>query len=228
MKLSLKKLILVCASSLSVACSDNGDSHTIPLPIDPPDAVAHIVTPGQQAFHIDLFENPVSIDNALCAHGNNLRFAEYGTCNGVGYIREIPREGWTLHSTRLREGTGYIVAELCTDGCNIAAMYVDSISSNGKVYVKTLSPQYGTFGRFAVNTKKINIRATQNDTTLYLIHPTTYTAELQKGEWMTTAPNVTYIQLFFGNNNTGRERSDIIHLHNGIHDDVDIQVVQAP
>lgn len=221
-------LIAILVSLLSVACSDSGDTNVPEFPEEPSDAVSHTVIPGYSSLHIDMFENPVYVDEALVLYGDNMRFVQYGECKGVGYINEIPREGWTLRSMPMRAGVGYLISELAADGCNMAALYVDSINSKGNAFVKTLSPQYGTFGRFAVNTKTINIGATQNDTLLYLIHPTTYTVALQNTEWMTALPNVTYIQLFFGNNDSGRERRNVIHLSNGVFDNVDIQVVQAP
>lgn len=209
------------------ACSDSGNNGIPVDVIDPSDAMEHNVVPGHSSFRISLFDNPVYVDDDMGLYGENIRFATYGECKGVGYVIDIPREGWSRRSERLKQGQGYMVAEITDNGCTIAALYVDNIDSNGAVTLKSLAPLYGTYGRFAVVPRQFNIGAFPVDTMLYLVHPTTYTVELKKGEWVMAVPGISTVQLKVNGNNTGVARRDVIHISNGIFDDADIQVIQA-
>ena len=229
MKLYGKFIISVTiAISLLYSCSDSGNSG-VPLDFsDPSDAVTHIVdSKGNSSLRIDLFDNLVYVDDTMGMSGIDMRFASYGVCNGIGYMQEIPREGWRYRSEQLQQGKGYFASNIFDEGCCIAAVYVDNTDSLGNLSVKTLAPLYGTFGRFAVNTKKLDLKSYSGDTAIYLIHPTTYNVNLKSGKWLSVKPNVTYIELFFDANDTGSERRDVLYLNNGIFDDIEITVMQA-
>lgn len=209
------------------ACSDSGNS-SVPIDVvDPAVAVEHKVASGRSSLRISLFDNLVYIDDAMCMYGENMRFAAYGECKGVGYVIDIPREGWSSRSERLKQGLGYMVAEIAGDGCTVAALYVEKIDSTGTITLKSLAPVYGTFGRFAIVPQQFNVNAAPVDTILYMIHPTTYTVEFKKGEWGIVVPGVSTVQLKLNGNKGNAVRRDILHFSNGFYDDVDIPVIQT-
>lgn len=225
---SFFRKFLILLLPLSVACSSDSGNVSVPeLPTDPAGTQTHRLHPGAQAMRIDIFDADIMADDSLRLCGEGVRFASVGACRGVGYIIEIPRTGWQRKSEPLREGCGYVACNIGAEGSTFAALYVDSISALGVATVKTLAPQFGRFDRFAVNPKEFYLTAAEGDTTLFIIHPTTYEARLTNGAWARLVPNVAFVKLYYDENNTRRPRTDTLILSNGYFQNLVIPIIQG-
>lgn len=221
------KYMLLSLLPLSLACSESGNSSVPEFPIDPDGTVIYTVQPGGGTVHADLFDNAIKVDDTLSMSGDNMRFASKGASMGVGYVRDIPREGWRRGSGRMRAGEAYVAAEISNDGTTFAALYVDAIDTLGRVRLKVLSPIYGRLDTFAVIPRRIVVDAEACDTTVYIVHPATYTAALSNGTWAKLTPNVSFMHLHFDENNTGKERCDTLHLSNELFPTLRIPILQG-
>lgn len=225
----MRKLIklLYLLLPLSLSCSDSGNSSVPQLPLDPEGTVTHAAVTKNSRFNISLFDAPIYVDDTLGLYGDGMRFADLGECKGVGYIIEIPREGWAVKGKRLRERHGYVVSNVTSYGSTFAAMYVENIDSAGNIQIKTLSPIYGKHNSFAINTKYLSLPPHAGDTAVYIIHPTGYEVELANGEWLRAVPNVSFVNLTFDSIASGIERCDTLRFYNDKFGKVEIPVVQS-
>lgn len=224
---SFFRKFIILLLPLSVACSSDSGNVSVPeLPADPEGTQTHFLHPKGEALHIDIFDADIMVDDSLVLGGEDVRFASVGACRGVGYIIEIPRTGWQRKSEPLHAGCGYVACNIGVEGSTFAALYVDSISASGVATVKTLAPQFGRFDRFAVNPKEFYLTAAEGDTTLFIIHPTTYEASLTDGRWARIVPNVAFVKLYYDENNTRRPRTDTLILSNGYFQNLRIPIIQ--
>lgn len=219
--------ILFAMLPLSLACTDSGNSSVPELPVDPEGTVVHFLSPGRGNILPSDFCDAVFLNDTLGLYGENLRFAAVGECDGVGYISEIAREGWKPVGNQLREGCGYIACNIMEDGSLFAALYVDKIDSAGVVKVKSLSPIYGHYNRFAINVKHLSLPPLAGDTTVYIVHPSSYRVELSSAKVFSIQPNVSFVKIIYGDVAEGVVYRDTLRFSNGRFPTVEIPIVQS-
>lgn len=208
---------------LSVSCTGNGNGFE-QLPEEPDGTMTHSLTYGD-TFGIDCFGTLLSVDGDSMSGGSDVRFAMVGECASIADVVEIPREGWSS-SVVLCRGYGYVASYLTDEGCVMAAIYLQDITEQGVMTLKTLSPIYGRFGRFAINVKQLNLPSVCGDTTIYIIHPTTYRVKAETCDWLRIEPSMGLLHISYDALQEG-DRSCSLQFENEIFESVAIPIMQS-
>ena len=222
--------ILICSSLLLAACSSSDGISNIPdIPDDPNGTRTSILSRGGSAVFIDVTGNGISLAQNGVLQGDNLFFTSSRKCDGLSYITSIPLSDWKGgNSAVLKKGEGLVVASRMSDGATFTRLYVDEVNdTTGSVKLKSQSPFYGDVNSFYLNHEELKLYKDAGDTTVVIIKPTTYNVELASGEWASIKPHITYVQLEYSMNMTGKERFDTLIFSNAKLLDMRLPIVQS-
>ena len=227
----LIKYIFIYSFLLLVACSNDGDAASnIPeIPSDPIGTRTSFLSRGGSVVFLDDTGNGIRLVANGTLYGNNVFFTSSRKCDGLSYVTSIPLSDWKAGSSAvLKKGDGLVVGSRMYDGATFTRLYVDAVNdTTGSVKLKSQSPFYGDVNSFYLSHRQLLLYKEAGDTLVAIIKPVTYNVRLASGEWASIKPHITYVQLDYSANMTGKERFDTLIFSNAMLPDKRLPIVQS-
>ena len=229
--MSLIRYILISSLLLLAACSKDGDgASNIPeIPDDPNGTRTSFLSRGGSALFLDDTGNGIRLAANGTLQGSNLFFTSSRKCDGLSYVTSIPLSDWKAgNSAVLKKGDGLVVGSRMSDGATFTRLYVDAVNDTiGSVKLKSQSPFYGDVNSFYLSHRQLLLYRDAGDTLVAITKPVTYNVRLASGEWASIKPHITYVQLEYSMNMTGKERFDTLIFSNAKLLDMRLPIVQS-